>query len=265
MSSVAIEKFTKQAFCGGQLNHVYRQNKNYSNQDIDLNKTPQNEYFGGVGVNAARKKLAKRVAEVDAALPPLRVRKDRVVCVGFVVVAPREGMEEDEEKRFLSMAYNKLEELFGKENMICGVSHFDEKHKYHDHSELHDSRGHLHAYCVPYVEGKGCNGKQFLTKDTYKRVNEAMDELCEEMYGFKYQDGTKAPSRGKVEELKQAEEIIKAKESIIEKLQAKLELLETLLDKFKAKVKYANIYDQAMMEAEEEFERERERGKGRGR
>ena len=76
----------------------------------------------------------------------------------------------------------------------------------------HTSRAHLHVIGVPFVPDKGINGKNFLQKDTYGRVNEAMDDICEALYGFKFQDGSKQRSRGSVEQLKHAQKQVAAYE-----------------------------------------------------
>jgi hypothetical protein len=204
MASVSITKHTMVSASSGQINHCYRTHENYSNKDIDFERSSENIYLGCHNANEARIRLHERVDAVDAVQPPKRVKKDRVVCVEYELPAPREGMSENEQVRFLRGAYNKLVEEYG-EDIICGAIHGDEVHNYSDSTGQHVSRIHLHVLGVPRTEEKGINGKAFLTRNKYREVNELMDELCIEMFGYPFQDGTKQKSRGTVEQLKQGE------------------------------------------------------------
>jgi hypothetical protein len=207
MASVTITKHDIGSVSSGQLNHLYRTHDNYSNADIDISKSGQNIPLGGCqSADDARRRLQERIAAVDAVLPPKRRAKNRVVAVEYCVPAPREDMTEDEQIRYLKQAYHALERKFGKDNIICGVIHVDERHTYTDVDGQHTSRVHLHIIGVPFVPSKGINGKQFLQRKTYNEVNQVMDDVCQQMYGYAYRDGTKQKSRGSVEQLKQAGE-----------------------------------------------------------
>ena len=212
MASVTISKHTLASANGGQMSHCFREHARYSNEDIDTSLSSRNIVLGCRNASEARSRLRNRIEEVDKVLAPKRVRKDRVVAVEYCVPAPREDMELNDQVYFLRTAYNKLKDEFGCENIICGTIHLDERHDYNDVDGKHTSRAHLHVIGVPFVEGKGINGKNFLQKDTYRRVNEAMDEICEALYGFKFQDGSKQRSRGSVEQLKHAQKQVAAYE-----------------------------------------------------
>lgn len=205
MASVSIEKLNLGKVVAIGL-HNYRLHQNYSNKDIDLTKSNLN-------VNLVpeikterqqRKKLKKRVEEIDTILPPQRRMKDRVVAISYEVAAPRANMSYEDSILFLTEAYKALEEYFGKENMISGVIHADEVHQYVDPvtKTIETSRVHLHAIGVPFVEGKGVNGKLFLQRKTYNEVNAVLDAVCVRLFGYKYRDGSKQKSNGSVEELK---------------------------------------------------------------
>lgn len=204
MASVTITKHTMKSMCSGQMGHIYRLHKNYSNKDISMEQSNRNIIIGG-SAEESRRRLRERVAEVDAVLPPKRVRKDRVTAIEFCIPAPREDMTEEQQVEFLKKAYLGISRKFGNENIICGVIHLDEIHEYKDVDGIHKSRAHLHIVGVPYVPGKGINGKEFLKRETYKEVNKSMDNICEVMFSHKYQDGSKQKSRGTVEQLKQGE------------------------------------------------------------
>ena len=239
MASVSISKHTMGSMCSGQISHIYRLHKNYGNKDIDLCRIGENMVVGCKTAADARNVLRKRIEEVDAVLPPKRVRKDRVVAVEYCIPAPREDMTEEEQVEFLKQAYIGLCKKFGNDNIICGMIHLDERHKYKDVDGEHISRAHLHVIGVPFVENKGINGKQFLTKSTYVEVNKVMDEICESMFGYSFQDGTKQKSRGTVEQLKQGEINANAYEKKLKaEIDAKIKEYEEMYIKpLKAKIK----------------------------
>lgn len=212
MASVTISKHTLASANGGQMSHCFREHARYSNEDIDTSLSSRNIVLGCRNASEARSRLRNRIEEVDKVLPPKRVRKDRVVAIEYCVPAPREDMELEDQVYFLRTAYNKLKDEFGCKNIICGTIHVDERHEYKDVDGKHTSRAHLHVIGVPFVPDKGINGKNFLQKDTYGRVNEAMDDICKDLYGFKFQDGSKQRSRGSVEQLKHAQKQVAAYE-----------------------------------------------------
>ena len=226
MASVTITKHTMKSMCNGQISHIYRLHKNYSNKDIDTEQSSRNIIIGG-SADEIRQNLKDRVAEVDAVLPPKRVRKDRITTVEFCIPSPREDMPEEEQIQFLKKAYLGISRKFGIENIMGGVIHVDEVHEYRDVDGTHKSRCHLHVVGVPYVPGKGINGKDFLKRETYKEVNQSMDSICELMFNYKYQDGTKQKSRGTVEQLKQGEKNVIAYETRLKgEIKAKMDEYE---------------------------------------
>ncbi len=78
--------------------------------------------------------------------------------------------------------------------------HFDEIHNYVDHGELKESRGHLHFYVIPEINGK-LNGKQFSSKKRMIELNKKIDELARTKYHKKFLTHEK-PRKRTVEELK---------------------------------------------------------------
>jgi hypothetical protein len=205
MASVTIKKHTLTSASSGQINHLYRTHSNYGNEDIDTNRSGQNILLGCQSADAARAALRDRIAAVDSVLPPKRRAspKSRIVAIEYCITAPRADMSLDEQIRFLRAAYKAMQQLYGADNIICGVIHTDEMHEYQDvDGRRTTSRAHLHIIGVPYVEDKGINGKQFLTRQTYQTTNRAMDDVCLQMYGYAYQDGSKQRSKGTVEQLK---------------------------------------------------------------
>ena len=205
MASVTIKKHTS----GGtkaQGRHNYRENKTNSNKHIDPSKSHLNvnlddRYSNSSEVQAA---IRQRVKEIDKVLPPLRKKKDRIIMVCIEVPAPRADMSYEDAVRFLTKANEAINERFGLENCHGAMVHADEQHNYIDPRDktVKESRIHLHKEVIPYVDGKGVNGKEFVKKQLYRELNQLLDEVCKKELGYPFQDGSKQKSRGRVEDLK---------------------------------------------------------------
>jgi len=201
MASVTVQKWTTTAACGGQVNHLYRTQKNYGNKDIRPELENENLYL----LTALESRTAIRdvIAAIDKENPPKRVRADRKTVAELCVPAPRAEMNREDALRFLQAA---CEELAAREDMclVGAAIHSDEVHIYLDpDSQTHtESRVHLHMLVVPNVPGKGCNMKLWLTKNKYRELNATLDHVCIRELGYPYQNGTGAKSRGDVEHMK---------------------------------------------------------------
>lgn len=198
MASVTITKHTTQSACAGQCGHIYRDNKNYNNKDIKLELTPNNVYMGN-GADT-RRKIHDTIVAIDERTPPKRRRADRKTVVELYIPAPREGIPDEDARRFLTAMWDALQHMDGC-HVVGGAIHADEIHDYPTGAEWHTSRMHLHVLAVPDGE-RGLNMKSWLTKQKYRDMNALADAVCMRVLGYSYQDGTKQKSRGRVEELK---------------------------------------------------------------
>jgi len=253
MASAQFEggKHTLQQACSGIIRHDFRENQNYANEDVDISRSHMNQTFGCATGQEARLKLRRRIAECDALHPPKRVRADRKTSLGICIPAPREDLDDMELREFFEKVYAGFEDLFGTENVIFGVTHFDEQHEYLDSrdSQVHMSRAGLHIEIIPWTDSQswipeksksGLNMNNFYKKNLPSMVNKMLDRICEETFGFSYQDGTKAAGVETVEQLKahaaelleQAKEvernsrILETQEQIITDKQTAIEELE---------------------------------------
>ena len=231
MASAQLDggKHTMKQAISGVIRHDFRENKNYSNLDVDLTRSHLNQYFGCKTADEARKKLRLRVAECDALHPPQRIRQDRKTSLGIHIPAPREELDDDEKLReFFEGAYRELEELFGSSNVIFGVSHFDEIHEYYDSKDkqIHRSRSGLHVEIVPFTDEQewildkqktGLNMNNFYKRNLPKLINNRLDAVCKRVFGFLYEDGSKTASKERVEELKALSKELKEHASKVEK------------------------------------------------
>ena len=208
--------------------HDGRPGVEYGNEHVDPERSRLNgvlRFRGTPARETAAEELARlraRVAEIDAADPPKRIRRDRVTMVSIEVPCPAMPLTSDEEDKFFRLAYREIAKFCGG-SQNCGTIqiHRDEVHDYIDPvtRETKTSRVHAHCLCIPYVAGKGVNCKSFMSRDRLRQIQQAIDDRCRQELGIPYLDGSRQKSRGSVESLKLAsarEEVYKAYEELSE-------------------------------------------------
>lgn len=133
--------------------------------------------------------------------------------------------------RFFAAVYDELDT--DGYHVCGGAVHGDEVHDYidPDDRQLHRSRLHMHVLLVPETE-RGLNMKSWLTRDRFRELNALCDRVCMRELGHRYQDGSKAKSRGKVEALKERSgaELLRTAEAVRDELPR----LEASRDKLRA-------------------------------
>lgn len=219
MASITIQKHTVQSASRGQIAHIYRENDTYKNRHIDVSKSDENVLLGEETAAKARARLREVLTEIDTRTPPKRVRADRKTVASLVIPAPRENLTEQQSIRFFEALIDELQNAKDFQ-LVAGAIHADEIHEYIDSADkqTHESRLHMHLLVVPDMPGKGCNMKAWLTKSRYREMNALADRACERTLGYTYQDGTRQPSRGSVEALK--EQSLSAQAAELEKLKS---------------------------------------------
>lgn len=227
MASVNAVKWTTGGACRGWVDHIYRENQNYSNEDVRVERMPDNLYIGTA--DECRDAIHAMIAECDAILPPQRVRADRKTVVGLDYPAPREGMSREDSTRFFERLYADLTDAGYL--IVGGAIHADEIHDYIDPSDhaVHTSREHLHLAVIPWTDDRGLNCKTWLTKSRYRELNQIADRACEHEFGYSYQDGSQRRSRGSVEAVKMQSAIAAARE--LPRLEARRDELRDEVDK----------------------------------
>lgn len=150
---------------------------NYSNPDIDKNRTQEN-YHIGIERNNMYGYLKDTVKKYDAITPPKRVKKDRVVLTGFCFTVPAEIANTNKEQEYFEHCYNWLKKQFGEDNIITADVHRDEIHQYWDNQKniWTESRAHMHAEIIPYTKTRGVNCKNFMNRDSLKRWHDDLDK-----------------------------------------------------------------------------------------
>lgn len=212
MASAVFEggKCTTKEACSGRIPHDFRERENHKNTDIDPSLSYLNRYYGCKTANEARIKYRKRVAECDAQHPPKLVRADRKTGLEIHIPAPRAGLPYDKLCEFYQKSYSALENFFSPANVIYGAQHEEEKHIFYDSQtgELKESRSGLHVMIIPmtddveFVPDKfktGLNMHNFYRRSLPNMVNERLDAVCREVFGFDYRDGSR--KKGKSVEL----------------------------------------------------------------
>lgn len=230
MASVNFEKLKTPQQVKAMLRHCdgeERMEANHSNIDIDKSKTSGNMQ-GDLDYAAPCQKYSERIAFLDAK-PGANKRKDRVICFGLNVPAPKDLKPEDEKAFFLA-AIKIIINQYGENNIIQYYMHQDEKHAY-IHAETGErcmSRSHLQCYVVPEHNGK-LNGKWFSSRANMVKLNNSIHRMAQEQFGVMFMDGSKRKSRKTVEQLKN--------ESAYLAIQQELDAQKMALDTQTAEVK----------------------------
>lgn len=224
MASVNWQKHSGGTSVKAQFRHCdldERLKTNHSNMQIDSSLTNRNLSFGCFtrGYKSACAEYDNRVKDIDDhANLTRKPRKDRVTCVSWSIPCPA-NMPDDMASGWFSDVYGLLTREYSD---VLGASvHFDEVHEYVDAStgENTKSRAHMHAFVLPVVEKDGVrrlNGKQFVKKEDYTKLNKSIQAMTEDKYpGYTFMTGVKHPGKYQtVEDLKARSEKEQIKQEI---------------------------------------------------
>lgn len=207
MASVDWKKIHGAGEAGAKKAHFdeeLRATVDHENEHIDRSLSHLNYAIGAESYAEAVRALEERTKEVDAVLPPKRVRKDRVTGFSLYTVCPDPIREAGREDEFFRKMHEAFREFFGPENVHGSFIHKDECHEYLDTrtGEERTSLYHAHTLVSAYVPGKGINGKQACTRSAMKKLNGVMEEICHE-YGIEWHTGQGKETRT-MDELKAA-------------------------------------------------------------
>lgn len=227
------------------MRHNFRQNKNYSNQEINPELTPLNFDLTGRNYTQACSFLDQKIQELDQ-LPGQNKRKDRVILQEIVIATP-ERLPYDKREEWFREVYKIMEEFnhdtytskdktitFAAEIVYASV-HVDERHSYIDARTGMGkiSRAHAHfGSLVTDSNGKFC-GKFYSARARIQKLNKEIDRMSQERFGVKFMDGTQAKHLDTVEHLKiksQQEELIRRRRECQEMEQKKRAVLQEIED-----------------------------------
>ena len=199
MASVDWQKIHGAAEAGAKKAHfdeALRATVDHENEHIDRSLSHLNYALGVASYAEAVRRMEERTKEVDAVLPPQRVRKDRVTGLSLYTVCPEEIQKAGKEDEYFRKVHEAFCRIFGPENVHGSFIHKDERHEYLDTrtGETRTSLYHAHTIISAYVPGKGINGKQACTRSSMRTVNKALEEICRE-YGIEWHTGRGKESR----------------------------------------------------------------------
>lgn len=131
--------------------HNQRENKNYSNQDIDKSRSMLNYDLVNERKINYRNVIDNMIAERRKSTKALR--KDAIVSVECMITSDKEFFERigyDETKRYFRTALEFMKQEFGEENIVYATVHLDEK------------TPHMHANFVPLTKDGRLSAKDIV-------------------------------------------------------------------------------------------------------
>lgn len=161
---------------GAMERHNLRKNKNYSNQEIDPERTKDNVVLKEPEVSQYQD--SKAIIE-DRAVN--QVRSTSIWQTEFVVSSSQDffkGLPRDEQNRFFEEAYKYLAREFGKENVTCAAVHYDE------------TTPHMHFDFVPMTKENKLSRKEVMTRERILKIQDKLPEYLHEK-GFDVERGRK--------------------------------------------------------------------------
>lgn len=151
------EKFGKRSITSIER-HNERENINYSNKEIDTEKTKFNYNLYKISNNDYYSSIMEKVNHRYN--PQNRtLRKDAILLCEFVISSSHkffEDLNEEDTKKFFSKATEFLIDFFGKENTIYATVHVDE------HTP------HLHFGFIPMTKDNRLCAKEIMTRNSLK-------------------------------------------------------------------------------------------------
>ena len=220
----------------GLQKHNQRENKNYSNIDIDKARTPLNYDL----VNQGNINYLKRVKSIIEAnrTSERAIRKDATIYCECIISSDSdffENLTEDKQKEFFKNSLDYLRSKIGEEFIISANVHLDE------------STPHMHVGFVPIIENS-LSAKKLIDRKFLREVQDQLPAYLKNL-GFDIQRGIKGSKRKHKDtkelkkeldrELENKYKDINAIESYKNELEGKIEQLEAHLNQ--KTIEYDNV------------------------
>ena len=148
----SITKHTNSGVYGALKHNIRESPYPPSNEEIDLERTHLNYHLDSHGETArdAKNYYNERMSEVYH-----YNRADVKTCVQWVCTAPAD-LSKEEESKFFQETYNYLNSIYGENNCVQCVVHYDEGIRVKDpitgELQVEVGRPHLHYMAIPVVE-----------------------------------------------------------------------------------------------------------------
>ncbi|MGU8614604.1 MobV family relaxase, partial [Clostridium perfringens] len=213
-----LEKY-KNGNVAGLQRHNQRENKSYSNNDIDINKSSFNYDLVNeqpISFNKKIKNIIDTKRKSDRAL-----RKDAVVYCECIISSDNDffkNLELEEQKRFFDVSLKFLENRIGKDNLVSATVHLDE------------TTPHMHFGFVPMNTDGSLSAKKMVNRSFLIEIQENLPYTLKK-HGFDIDRGEKD---SKVKHLDQ-----KVYKSNLNKEIKRLEYLNFEIDKINLEKKEA--------------------------
>lgn len=211
----------------GLQKHNQRENKNYSNMDIDKARTPLNYDLVNQG-NINYLKRVKSIIEANRA-SERAIRKDATIYCECIISSDSdffENLTEDKQKEFFKNSLDYLRSKIGEEFIISANVHLDE------------TTPHMHVGFVPIIENS-LSAKKLIDRKFLREVQDQLPTYLKNL-GFDIQRGIKGSKRKHKDtkelkkeldrELENKYKDINAIESYKNELEGKIEQLEAHLN-----------------------------------
>ncbi len=220
----------------GLQKHNQRENKNYSNIDIDKARTPLNYDL----VNQGNINYLKRVKSIIEAnrTSERAIRKDATIYCECIISSDSdffENLTEDKQKEFFKNSLDYLRSKIGEEFIISANVHLDE------------TTPHMHVGFVPIIENS-LSAKKLIDRKFLREVQDQLPAYLKNL-GFDIQRGIKGSKRKHKDtkelkkeldrELENKYKDINAIESYKNELEGKIEQLEAHLNQ--KTIEYDNV------------------------
>ena len=169
----------------------------HANKDIDRTKTKLN-YDVSPGFptgierdqmswSQAKRKIQKKVDEIDEKIPPKRVREDRKTWFMLEIHCPKEIEKKGLEDEFFAKAFEALNASMDG-NLIWGQIHKDEVHEYQKYTgkgnvESKESMMHMDVIGIPNDPEKGINMKSFMNQQRIKQMQVSVHAMVLKEFG----------------------------------------------------------------------------------
>lgn len=167
-SIIRVAKVKSKTNTKGIQKHVQRQNKNYENMDIDLEKSYLNYDLVNDSPIDYNQKIEEKIEQNYNG--KRKIRKDAVKHIDGLITSGNEFFKNqtlEETKQFFEHAKTFLEQEYGKDNLLYATVHMDEK------------TPHMHYGVVPITEDGRLSAKEVLGNK--KALTEFQDRFNEHM------------------------------------------------------------------------------------
>lgn len=163
-----VAKYNKSAV-GRMFAHYGRENKTYSNDNIDTERSALNYNLAEHNMSQIDF-LHQRLSEVK-----VQNRKDVNVMCDWIVTAPKD-LPKEETHQFFQASYDFFAKRYGRENVISAYVHMDE------------TTPHMHFAFIPVTEDKKKGGykvsaKEVLTRADLRAVHDDLKQTLESSLG----------------------------------------------------------------------------------